>query len=79
MRAEYEENGYDIPNVMFWNVNSRNDVFHADSDRKGVQLVSGQSASTFKLLVGSIGMSPYELMLKALNDERYSVITVEEA
>lgn len=73
---EFKKNGYDIPNIVFWNVDSRHDVFHADSTRKGVQLVSGQSASTFKNLLSCIGMTPVEAMLKVLNSERYEAIEV---
>lgn len=76
MAKEYAKAGYEIPNVVFWNVNSRHDIFHADANRKGVQLCSGQSASTFKILMGSVGMTPTEMMLKTVNDERYSAITV---
>ena len=54
MMDEYAEHGYTIPNVIFWNVDSRHDVFHADAKRKGVQLCSGQSTSTFKALMGCI-------------------------
>lgn len=77
MAHKFEKNGYQIPNIVFWNVNSRHDVFHADSSRKGVQLVSGQSASTFKNLISCIGMTPVEAMLKTINSERYEAITVE--
>lgn len=77
MKDTYAEYGYEIPNIIFWNVDSRNDVFHADADRKGVQLCSGQSATTFKQLVGSIGMTPVEMMLKVINSDRYSAITIE--
>lgn len=76
MKAKYAEAGYEIPNIIFWNVNSRHDVYHADSTRKGVQLVSGQSASTFAQLVGSIGFTPIEMMLKVLNSGRYDLVTV---
>ena len=76
MKDRFERHGYDIPNVVFWNVNSRNDVFHADYNRKGVQLCSGQSASTFKTLVASIGLNPYQTMLKTLNSDRYACISV---
>lgn len=79
MQARYAANGYEIPNVIFWNVNSRNDVFHADSTKKGVQLVSGQSASTFKNLVGCIGFTPLEMMRKVIDSERYDIITVAES
>lgn len=77
MKAVYNDAGYDIPNVVFWNVNSMQNLFHADAHRKGVQLCSGQSASTFKTLIHSIGMTPYEMMLEVLNSERYAPITVE--
>lgn len=72
----YEENGYKIPNVMFWNVNSRHDVFLADRRRRGVQLVSGQSASTFKNLIGCVDKTPVEMMYEVLNGERYQAIQI---
>lgn len=77
VKAYYESYGYKIPSVIFWNVDSRNDVFHADSNRKGVQLVSGQSTAVFKQLMDNIGLTAYEAMLKVIGDERYSRITVE--
>lgn len=77
MAHKFKKNGYDIPNIVFWNVDSRHDVYHADSTRKGVQLVSGQSASTFKNLLSCIGMTPVEAMLKTINSERYAPIGVE--
>jgi hypothetical protein len=77
MKRRFENNGYDIPNIVFWNVDLRHDVFHADSQRKGVQLCSGQSATTFKQLMGCIGMTPVEMMLKVINSDRYAEITVE--
>ena len=72
----YEEHGYKIPNVVFWNVDSRHDVFLADKDRKGVQLVSGQSASTFKNLIGCIDKTPIEMMYEVLNSDRYQAIQI---
>lgn len=76
MEKRFREAGYVIPSVVFWNVNSRHDIFHADKNRKGVVLCSGQSASTFKHVVESADKTPVELMLGVLNDERYSVITI---
>ena len=72
----YEEHGYKIPNVVFWNVDSRHDVFLADKSRKGVQLVSGQSASTFKNLIGCVDKTPVEMMYSVLNSERYQAIQI---
>ena len=76
MRAKYRMAGYEMPNVIFWNVNSRHDVFHADSTRKGVQLCSGQSAAVFKQMLSCIGMTPLEAMKQVINCERYEAIRI---
>ena len=77
MSAKFRKAGYEIPNIIFWNVNSRHDIFHADSKRKGVQLCSGQSTSVFKQMMACVGMTPVEAMAKTINSERYESITVE--
>lgn len=78
MEKKFEKNGYMIPNIIFWNVNSRHDIFHADASRKGVQLVSGQSVTIFKHVLESLGYDPVEAMKKVIGSDRYSYITVEE-
>lgn len=77
MKDLYANNGYTIPNIVFWNVNSRHDVFHADKNRRGVQLCSGQSVTVFKQLLESIGLNPVEMMMKVVNSERYDLITID--
>ncbi|MBQ6477849.1 MAG: DUF2828 family protein [Erysipelotrichaceae bacterium] len=76
MKKQFEDNGYEMPSVVFWNVNSRHSTYHASFDRKGVQLASGQSTAVFESLVKGINMTPYEYMLSVLNTERYERITV---
>ena len=76
MRNKFAYYGYEIPNIIFWNVNSRHDVFHADSKRKGVQLCSGQSTTVFKQVMSCIGMTPSEAMKSVINSDRYSCIKV---
>ena len=78
MEAKFKNFGYKIPSIIFWNVDSRHDTFHADSKRKGVQLVSGQAASTFKNVMDCIGMTPVEAMMKTIDSERYEAITIEQ-
>jgi len=78
MKARYEQYGYQIPNIVFWNVNSRHDVFHADATRKGVQLISGSSVTSFKQIMDSIGLTPVEMMLKVINAKRYEPITIKD-
>lgn len=77
MANKFSKAGYEIPNIIFWNVNSRHDIFHADSKRIGVQLCSGQSTSVFKQMMSCVGMTPVEAMIKTINSDRYEAITVE--
>ncbi len=72
----YNENGYEMPNIIYWNVDSRRDTFQVTSEYKGVQLASGQSPSVFKSILNNIGKTPYEAMIDTLNDPVYDCIVV---
>ena len=76
MAQTFQRNGYRIPNIIFWNVASRHDVFHADKTRAGVQLVSGQSAAVFRQVMRFVGLNPVEAMERVINSERYAAIAV---
>lgn len=76
LREMYEEHGYELPNLTFWNVDARNNSTQFKMNDVGVELVSGFSPSLFKNVLGSINKTPYELMLEVINDERYDDITV---
>jgi len=76
MKSEFARNGYEIPSIIFWNCESRHDVFHTDKNRKGTILCSGQSASVFKQLMGSVNYTAMEFMMKTINAKRYDPITV---
>ena len=72
----YNENGYEMPNIIYWNVDSRRDTFQVTSEYKGVQLASGQSPSVFQSILKNIGKTPYEAMIDTLNDPMYDCIVV---
>lgn len=76
---EYKEAGYNMPFLVFWNVNSRNDQHPMTMDKRGFQLVSGCSPSIFKNLLANKATSAYDLMLEVLNSERYSEIGIAES
>ncbi len=76
MKQRFENSGYQIPNIVFWNVNSRHNTYHASFDREGVQLASGQSPVVFESLIKGVNLTPYDYMLSVLNTERYEKITV---
>ena len=77
IQEQFDEYGYKLPDIVFWNVASRNNVFHADADRRNVQLASGESPAIFKSVIECLGFTPFESMMKVLNSERYRAITVE--
>lgn len=72
----YNQHGYTMPNIIYWNVRSPRDTFQVTSDYKGVQLYSGQSPSVFKTIIRNLGRTPYEAMLDTLNNPIYDCITV---
>lgn len=76
MERAFADAGYTLPAIVFWNVNSRHNVYHVDGKHPGVQLVSGQSASAFKMVLDCIELTPEEAMMKVVNSERYQPVTV---
>jgi hypothetical protein len=74
--AMYLESGYDRPNIVFWNLNSRQDNFPVRFDEAGTALVSGFSPSIMKSLLGGEDMTPVSIMSKTIDSERYEPITV---
>ena len=76
LREKFKANGYDLPKIIYWNVDSRNDVYHATCEQHNVAMVSGQSTSTFKTVLKSIDEDAYEMMLSTLNDPIYDIVRV---
>ena len=52
----------------------RHDLFHVDSKRKGVQLYSGESVTTFRNLLSNIDTTPAEAMEQIIESERYACV-----
>ena len=78
MKIRFENAGYQIPHIVFWNVRSEHDTFHAGSDTPGVTMVSGHATSSFKAVIKSIGMNPVEMMREVIDSDRYSPITIAD-
>ena len=75
-KAKFEAAGYKLPEVVFWNVASRNRQQPVTKNEQGVALVSGCTPRLFSQVVdGSLAaMTPYEFMLDVLGAERYEKI-----
>lgn len=68
----FEEAGYELPELVFWNVAARNVHLPVTMNENGVKLVSGASANIFADVVSDElkVVTPYDFMLKML--EPYS-------
>ena len=74
LSQKFEDAGYKMPKLVFWNVESRNDTFLTKG--KNTVLVSGQSPSTFRSVLKTIDMTAYEAMLEVLNDSIYDCVRI---
>lgn len=69
----FEQNGYRLPEVVFWNVASRSGQQPVTMNETGVALVSGCTPRLFSM-VASGAVSPYAAMMEVLGSERYAAI-----
>lgn len=72
-RKRYAEHGYELPQLVFWNVDSRNRQQPVTMNDRGVALVSGCSPRIFSMAMEGV-LDPYAFMLSVLNSERYAPI-----
>ena len=76
IRSKFTASGYEMPQIVFWNVDSRNNQFPMSMDERGFLNVSGYSPSIFKNLVNNNIVSPHEFMMEILDSERYQNIEI---
>lgn len=69
----YESAGYKLPELVFWNVDSRNTQQPVTKNEQGVALVSGFTPRLFSM-VASGELNPYAFMLEVILSERYAKI-----
>lgn len=72
-KAKYEKYGLRLPDVVFWNVASRNRQQPVKKNEQGVCLISGVTPRIFSMVIGE-NLSPYTFMMEVLNGERYAKI-----
>ena len=72
-KRQYAKYGYRLPNVVFWNVQSRNKQQPVTMNEQGVALVSGCTPKLFSM-VASGKIDPYSVMMDIVGSERYEKI-----
>lgn len=73
MKSKFTKYGYVLPEIVFWNVNSRSENVPVRLTQTGAALVSGNSPSVFNM-VTSGGISPEKIMNDVINSERYKAV-----
>jgi hypothetical protein len=74
IRRKYNDADYEMPNVVFWNINAYENV-PVRFDEKGTALVSGFSPSIMKAVLAADmdSMTPEAVMKKAVMSDRYTL------
>ena len=70
VQDKYWQAGYEMPQLVFWNINGGNSP--VTFSQKGVGIVSGSSPSTIKAVLGG-DIDPVRIMEKAIMQERYTL------
>ena len=73
IKQKYKDAGYDLPTLVFWNVDSRNNQTPATINDQGVILLSGASPAVMKIALEG-GKNMVEVIYKIIDGERYARI-----
>ena len=73
LRKLYAEAGYEMPKLVFWNLNSRSQNVPVRAGEDGVALVSGFSPAVLKSVLAAEDFSPVGIMLETVMSDRYAV------
>jgi uncharacterized protein DUF2828 len=74
IQDKFSKAGYQMPELVFWNVNATSSQTPITKRDKFVKLVSGCNPSILTKILGNKHKDAYELMLETLNSPRYEPI-----
>lgn len=69
----YDQYGYKMPRLVFWNIYSRTGTIPVKENEMGVALVSGFSTTICDMVLSS-ETDPYKVLVNKLNSERYQPV-----
>ncbi|KLO23490.1 DUF2828 family protein [Marinitoga sp. 1155] len=76
IRKMYEEKGYSIPKIVFWNVSEYGNDVSVKCDQNGTALISGYNPVILEYIIQGKDVNPYELMERVVDSERYKNIVI---
>lgn len=74
--AKFSRYGYQLPKLIFWNVNSRTTTIPLTQNKHGVILVSGFSPVITKMVL-SEETDPYKALVQEITSDRYRQVTLK--
>lgn len=73
IKTKWSKYGYTMPNIVFWNVNSRTNTIPVTANECGVTLVSGYSVNNVKMVLSG-DINPWTALKSILESDRYNAI-----
>ena len=77
IKRKFENAGYVMPKIVFWNLSRTSDNSPVRFDDRGVCHISGFSPAIMKAVLSDVlddcDFTPYNVMLEALNVDRYNI------
>lgn len=73
IKTKWSKYGYTMPNIVFWNVNSRTNTIPVTANECGVTLVSGYSVNNVKMVLSG-DVNPWTALKSVLESDRYNAI-----
>ena len=75
IEKKYNDAGYMLPRLIFWNVNSRTGTIPLIQNELGVALVSGFSQNVLKMVMSG-ELDPYKVLIEQITSPRYDSINI---
>lgn len=74
IERRYQENGYRMSRLIFWNVCGRTNTIPKVDNEEGLCLLSGFSQNAMRVAANKQKKDPYEALIALLDSPRYQVI-----
>lgn len=73
----YEDAGYCLPRLAFWNILSRTNTIPLKQNKMGVSLISGFSTAAMDMVLSN-KLDPYECLIETITKDRYKPIVLPD-
>jgi hypothetical protein len=76
IKKKYKIAGYNLPSIVYWNVNGSSTDFPVTKSENNTALLSGFSPSLIKSVLSDKDIDPYNVLRNVLDDKRYENVKI---